>query len=45
MIQKTGSFEIPVAAAISNNTFNAANEMTAFNATPRTYDPKEQSDE
>jgi RHS repeat-associated protein len=24
---------------VSNNTFNAANEMTAFNGTPQTYDP------
>ncbi len=39
VIQKTGSFaqtKLPV--AVTGNTFNAANEMTAFNGTPQTYD-------
>ena len=37
--QKTGSFaqtKLPV--TVTGNTFNAANEMTAFNGTPMTYD-------
>jgi YD repeat-containing protein len=39
VIQKTGSFaQTKLPAAVSNNTFNAANEMTAFNGTPQTYD-------
>ena len=40
VIQKTGSFaqtKLPV--PVTGNTFNAANEMTAFNGTPQTYDP------
>ena len=40
VIQKTGSFaqtKLPV--TVTGNTFNAANEMTAFNGIPQTYDP------
>jgi RHS repeat-associated protein len=37
--QKTGSFaQTTLPAAVTGNTFNAANEMTAFNGTPQTYD-------
>ena len=39
VIEKTGSFaqtELP--QAVSENAFNAANEMTAFNGTPLSYD-------
>jgi len=37
--QKTGSFAgTKLPAAMTGNTFNAANEMTAFNGTPQTYD-------
>ncbi len=37
--QKTGSFaQNGLPAVVAGNTFNAANEMTAFNGTPLTYD-------
>jgi hypothetical protein len=37
--QKTGSFaQTKLPTAVSNNTFNAANEMTAFNGIPQTSD-------
>jgi RHS repeat-associated protein len=40
VIQKTGSFaQTQLPQPVSGNTFNAANEMTAFNGTPQTYDP------
>jgi RHS repeat-associated protein len=40
VIQKTGSFaQTQLPPPVSGNTFNAANEMTAFNGTPQTYDP------
>jgi RHS repeat-associated protein len=39
VIQKTGSFaQTGLPQAVTGNTFNAANEMTAFNGTPQTYD-------
>lgn len=39
VIEKTGSFaQTNVPQAVSNNTFNAANEMTAFNGTALSYD-------
>jgi hypothetical protein len=39
VIQKTGSFaQTSLPQAVTGNTFNAANEMTAFNGTPMTYD-------
>jgi YD repeat-containing protein len=39
--QKTGGLysQTNLPTAVSNNTFNAADEMTAFNGTPQTYDP------
>jgi RHS repeat-associated protein len=40
VIEKTGSFaQTGLLQPVSGNTFNAANEMTAFNGTPQTYDP------
>jgi hypothetical protein len=37
--QKAGSFaQTKLPAAVTGNTFNSANEMTAFNGTPQTYD-------
>ena len=39
VIEKTGSFaQTGLPQAVTGNTFNAANEMTAFNGTPQTYD-------
>ena len=39
VIEKTGSFaQTGLPQAVRGNTFNAANEMTAFNGTPQTYD-------
>jgi RHS repeat-associated protein len=39
VIQKTGSFaQVVLPQTISGNTFNAANQMVAFNGTPITYD-------
>jgi RHS repeat-associated protein len=40
VMQKTGSFaQTQLPQPVSGNIFNAANEMTAFNGTPQTYDP------
>ena len=37
--QKTGTFaQSQLPSAVSNNAFNAANEMTAFNGTTLSYD-------
>ena len=39
VIEKTGSFaQTGLPQAVTGNSFNAANEMTAFNGTPQTYD-------
>jgi RHS repeat-associated protein len=39
VIEKTGSFaQTGLPQPVTGNTFNAANEMTAFNGTPQTYD-------
>ena len=39
VIEKTGSFaQTGLPQAVTGNMFNAANEMTAFNGTPQTYD-------
>ena len=39
VIEKTGSFaQTGLPQAVTGNAFNAANEMTAFNGTPQTYD-------
>jgi RHS repeat-associated protein len=39
VIEKTGSFaQTNLPQSVSGNTFNAANEMTAFNGAPLTYD-------
>jgi RHS repeat-associated protein len=39
VIQKTGSFaQTGLPQPVTGNTFNAANEMTAFNGTPMSYD-------
>jgi YD repeat-containing protein len=39
VIEKTGSLaSTGIPSAVSGNSFNAANEMTAFNGTPLTYD-------